>query len=314
MSAHAAYEQSLWNALRPNRFPARFLTWLAVGMLASALIHVGVFIMDGTPWTGSVSWRKPITFSVSFGLLMWTVGWILDRLPDRRRLAAGVAIVLGLASSVEVALIVAQQWRGRASHFNTATDADAAVFTVMGIMVGLAALALLAVFVWSLVEPPADGLDRIAVIAGMALVVTALGFGQWVLSLGLDHLNRIGTVPQPVTAGDAGVAKFPHAVALHGIQLFIVGAAMLRRVAPSPRVGRRMMYTIVGAYSGMLAFAAMQTISGRAPQDLRLISAVLLAVSLLVLAWAVLRIVTWWRRDSSDPVAADPGLASTFSR
>jgi integrase len=44
-----------------------------------------------------------------------TVGWILDRLLDRPRLAGTIASTLGVSSTIEVGLITVQAWRSGAS-------------------------------------------------------------------------------------------------------------------------------------------------------------------------------------------------------
>jgi hypothetical protein len=43
---------------------------LVVGavLIVSGLLHLVVFAIDGGPWEGPVSWRKAVTFGVSFGL------------------------------------------------------------------------------------------------------------------------------------------------------------------------------------------------------------------------------------------------------
>jgi hypothetical protein len=139
--------------LRPIRCPARVLSTGAVAWLVVGLLHVGVLAADGWAWSGAVSFRKPLVFSVSIALLLAAIGWVLDRLPDRPRLAGTVAWALLVSSTVEVGLIMLQAWRGRASHFNTFEAGDAAIFTAMGVMVGVMSLCLVAVLVWPLIEP-----------------------------------------------------------------------------------------------------------------------------------------------------------------
>jgi hypothetical protein len=65
--------------------------------------------------TGVVA--QPVAIGVSFGLLLWSVGWIMRRMPDRWwvRVPAGL---VGFSSLLEYVLITMQRWRGVASHFN----------------------------------------------------------------------------------------------------------------------------------------------------------------------------------------------------
>jgi hypothetical protein len=259
--------------------------WLVIGAL-----HVIPLAGDQWNWAGAVSWRKPIVFGLSIGLLLATIGWVIDRIPIRGRSASVIAWILALSSSVEVALISIQTWRGRASHFNVLEGSDAAIFGLMGAAVGFMSLCLLTVFVWSMVKRPAEKLVRIAVIGGLALVVAGLGLGQWIIELGSAYVERVQAVPDTVLVGEAGVAKFPHALALHGIQVFILYAILLQVGDRSMRKAARM-YALVGLYSMSVILVSAQTIAGYAPMELTLFSigfVLCLSVS-IVLIWAAVR-------------------------
>jgi hypothetical protein len=253
--------------LRPVRRPARVLYAGATAWLVSGLVHLVVLAANGWAWSGAVSFRKPLTFSVSIALLLATIGWVLDRLGDRPRLAGTIAWTLLVSSTVEVALITMQAWRGRASHFNTLAAGDAAVFVAMAVMVAVMSLCLVAVLVWSLVRPPQDRLVRLAVLGGLVLIMTGLGLGQWIIELGNDFVETHRAVPDTVMYGERGVAKFPHAVALHGIQLFILAAVLARRSVLTEAARRRAVRLVVWSYAAVLVFASAQTIAGNGPLD-----------------------------------------------
>ncbi|HEX6301380.1 MAG TPA: hypothetical protein VF148_13005 [Acidimicrobiia bacterium] len=108
-----SYPPAFANDLRPVRRPAPTLYAGAILWLFSAAVHAGVLVLDGWQWSGSVSFRKPLVFSISIALLLATVGWVIDRLPDRPRLASALAWTFLVSSSIEVGLIAMQTWRGR---------------------------------------------------------------------------------------------------------------------------------------------------------------------------------------------------------
>jgi hypothetical protein len=275
--------------LRPMSRPARLLYGGAAFWLVAGLFHIGALAMDGWQWSGSISFRKPIVFSVSIGLLLGSVGWVIDRLPERPRLEGALAWTLLASATLEVGLIALQTWRGRASHFNVFEGGDALIFAVMGVMIGLVSLCLVVVLVWSLIERPADPLVRFAVIGGLLLVMTGLGIGQWIIELGNEFVARNGTVPETVTYGESGAAKFPHAVAFHGIQVFIVAAVALQRVRLPSASRRRLMRTVFWAYAAGLVFASVQTVLGQGPLQPSVWS-LGLVVSLLTLAVVFARV------------------------
>ena len=248
--------------LGPRTRAARVVMATALAWVVSAVVHVGVFVVDGGGWDGPVSWRKPIVFSVSIALLLWAVGWVLDRMPvARARLAGVLAWGLAVTSTIETSLIVLQTWRGRASHFNVVDPTDAAVFGIMGAMIGLMALGLVVLLAWALVERPPDAATRWAVLGGLAMIATGLGVGQWLVELGMTYVERFGAVPDVVTHGDA-VVKFPHAVAFHGIQLFALVLALGTATdLTAPRRLQAVRCAVFG-YGGLLVFAVATSIAG----------------------------------------------------
>jgi hypothetical protein len=288
------------NDLRPIRRPARILYAGAFFWLISAAVHIAALALDGWQWSGSVSFRKPVVFSVSIGVLLATVGWVLDRLPDRPRLAGVLAWTFLVSSSIEVGLIAMQTWRGRASHFNVLEAGDAAVFAAMGVSVGVMSLCLIGTLIWSSIERPPDPLVRFAVIGGLVLVATGLGIGQWIIGLGAEFVARNQEVPETVLYGSAGVAKFPHAVAFHGIQVFIISAVMLRKSALGESAQRRLMHLVFWSYAAILVFASAQTVAGRAPFDLSPWS-----VGLVASCAGVFLGLTWIIRSGRNPASVD---------
>src|SRR5215217_7973035 len=112
---------------RRSSLPDAWAYRLAAGLVAAGVAHGALQLLVGGPWTGPVSWRKPATFGVSFGLTLATVTWVsaLAGVPSVRR---GLVLrAFAAASTVEVAVITVQAWRGVPSHFNTTTPLNAAL-------------------------------------------------------------------------------------------------------------------------------------------------------------------------------------------
>jgi hypothetical protein len=293
--------RSVLSAVRLEKVASRRLGMAAALLGGSAACHVLVLLVTGGDWNGAVSFRKPITFGVSVGLLLWTCGWVMDRLPGRKKLEGSLAAVLIGSGVIEVGLITAQAWRGVASHFNFTTATDSIIFSAMGASIGVFSVALVGLAIWAVVQRPADRVTRWGILAGLALVITGLGLGQWVIGLGLDMAEQLGHAPDTVLAGDAGVAKFPHAMALHGIQLFI-GASILAR---SGRLGERsqlnaVRLTVVG-YVTLVAWSIVHTNAGRAPFDFSGLEGILGLVGSVMLAAASILLAAGLLRPARDP-------------
>ncbi|HJU81626.1 MAG TPA: hypothetical protein VJ796_07730 [Acidimicrobiia bacterium] len=244
------------------RYPySRLLGRFALALVFSAVLHLSVAIAKGGDWLGAVSFRKPVTFAVSFSLMFWAMGWLMDRFPRRPRLGWPIAIGLAGGGLVETGLITMQSWRGQASHFNFATEFDSGVFSVMGMTIGLVSLALLGIAIWTFVESP-PGM-KLPMGTGIVLVLLGLGLGVPLIEMGVRFWEAIGTVPDNLTVGAAGVAKFPHAIALHGIQVFILAVVVGNRLAARTSLVR----LAVGGYLAIVGWSIVHTNSGRAPVD-----------------------------------------------
>lgn len=191
----------------------RLLFWSGLLFLASALFHAGVWLAEGLPsLAGPVSWRKPMTFGISTGLLFLSLAWVVGLLPQTRRLMRQVRVFTALLIA-EVTLIDLQQWRGVASHFNTSTPLDGAIFTAMGMLITAAAVLIL---IWTIAlfrhELPTTPAYAFAARAGMVM---------------LNAGNFIGMV---IAASEATALKPLHGAALHVIQALPVIVWLLARV------------------------------------------------------------------------------------
>src|SRR3954464_8671967 len=120
------------------RWPRPLLA-LAAATAVTTLVVTVLAVIVHTQVTGVDRWLKPWKFSVSITVSVLTLAW-MSRLVHRRRRTA--LAVCGLAAGLlglELAIIIVQAARGRASHFNTATALDARLFSVMGLVIVLVA-------------------------------------------------------------------------------------------------------------------------------------------------------------------------------
>ncbi len=178
---------------------------VAAVLFLAGLFHLGVFFVDGGPWEGPVSWRKAVTFGLSFGLTLATYAWVGGFL----RLRAFWLGLFTFASVMEVTLVSLQAWRKVPSHFNEATAFDTVVTRALAgggfvIIVSVTALVVTA-FRASHLTPSM----RLAVRVGASSLAVALVFG------GLMIAER------------GGSWKLSHGVAMHGVLLLPLLAWLL---------------------------------------------------------------------------------------
>ncbi|WP_159037043.1 hypothetical protein [Streptomyces specialis] len=254
--------RQVWSAVRPVTAQQRFLWWCGTLLTASGAVHAVVAVVDQAPWWGAVSWRKPVEFGMSFGILCWSAVWVMRQLPVRRWgwLPAGL---LGGGSLVEVAMITMQRWRGEASHFNEETAFDTAVWSVMAQVVILVVLAVVLLLAWSLARFRGAPAARVAVVAGLlgVLVSGYIGFGM--AAEGEAAVEATGQVPDSVEFGAEGSAKLAHAIGLHGLQVLgLLAIGLGLRPAPA-RTQTRLMVSAVVGYGAVFASVTATAYAGR---------------------------------------------------
>jgi hypothetical protein len=223
--------------------------WVSVLLFASGLFHLIVFAVDGGPWEGPVSWRKPVTFGLSFGITLATVVWVSTLLKVRSFIPA----LFTAASIAEVTLITVQAWRKVPSHFNEETTFDTLVtrsLTAGGVVIIFVVLWLVVAALRAKHLAPSM---RLAVRVGSATLLVALAFGGLMIAKG-TILVREGS-PELAYA-TAGSWKLAHGVAMHGVLLLPLLAWLLTFTPWSEARRTRVVALASGGYLLLIGAAA----------------------------------------------------------
>ncbi|MEV6969178.1 hypothetical protein AB0M47_29100 [Hamadaea sp. NPDC051192] len=184
---------------------------VGLALIASGLFHLLVFAIDGGPWEGPVSWRKPTTFGLSFGLTLLTVTWLSGYLRAPRWLLA----VFAADCVVEVAGITVQAWRGVPSHFNMETPVNRAIAMMLAAGGFILVAVLLAMAWYAFRGDPAQSPSlRLALRTGFATMIIALASGAAMIARGVTLVNS-GEQQSAYQLG--GFLKPLHGVSLHGV-------------------------------------------------------------------------------------------------
>jgi hypothetical protein len=211
VTRRASVRATLWDAWAHGHRVERACYVIGALLIAAGVFHLGVFAVDGGPWEGPVSWRKPATFGLSFGLTLIAVAWVASYLPIGRR-----ALVLGVFAAdcvVEVGGITLQAWRHVPSHLNRETPFNSAVSTVLAAGGGvlIVVLGTLAVAAFR-ANPGIAASMRLALRAGFASLMIGLVTGGAMIARGVTESGD-----QQRIYHDIGFLKPVHAVSLHGV-------------------------------------------------------------------------------------------------
>lgn len=299
-----AYPPALTVPLRAiTGLPAahRFLIACGLLLLASGAFHGVVLLLSDTGWEGPVSWRKPILFGFSFGITVVTVAIVASALRMRSGVAWALLGSLGVASVAETALITLQTWRGVPSHFNFATGFDGAIFSAMGGLVAVVAVALVILTVLTFTSQRTDARSLAwAIRAGMVLLLVGQALGGAIIAVGVpaaiaDQAAVFG--PEGVVFGEAGILKSPHGIAMHAIQVLPLLAWLAQVAGWKERLRIRAVVSAIVGYSALLGVSSFQAFTGQATLHLAAPSLAVAGVAAaLVTVPAVLVAVSLVRR------------------
>lgn len=224
--------------------------WYAISALLvlAGVFHFGVFLVKGGPWYGPVSWRKPTTFGLSFGLTLATITWVSSFVRMGTRTRDVLLTFFAAACVLEVALISLQAWRHVPSHFNNEGPLNTAIaFTLAG--GGAILIAVLVTFTIAAFRRPPEGVTpamRAAVRAGFVALMFALAAGGAMIAKGMV-LVRTGHQQAAYTAADA--LKPAHAVTMHAILVLPALAWLLSFTTWDQERQLKLVNRVTGAYA-----------------------------------------------------------------
>jgi hypothetical protein len=191
----------------------RVCSVVGLALIGSGLLHLVVFAVDGGPWHGPVSWRKPVTFGLSFGLTLLTVGWLMAYLPLPGRWGRFLLGVFALDCCVEVGGITVQAWRHVPSHVNRETPFDSAISTALAAGGGVLVIVLGTLGVAAFRARVAPSM-RLALRAGFTSLMIGLVTGAAMIARGVAEVNG-GRQQRAYEV--LGFLKPVHGVSLHGV-------------------------------------------------------------------------------------------------
>ena len=240
--------------------------WAHVALAVPMLVGLAV---DERLVLGINPWIKPLKFALSITIYVWTVAFLLgDLRAAAPRAARLISRGVALAMTVEILCIGGQALRGVPSHFSQAPALDAAVFSIMGLMIFLNTLLAFWLFLlyWrGNLRLPAPQLWGVR----LGLLVFMAGSGLGAVMIGRNG-HAVGVpdggpgLPVLNWSTEAGDLRPPHALGLHGLQVLpLVGwaAARARRFEAARQTG--LVLAFAGVYLLVIGLLLHQALAGR---------------------------------------------------
>lgn len=235
--------------------PSHLYIATALVLILSGLVHLAVFAVDGGPWNGPVSWRKPVTFGLSFGVTLLAVVGVTSYVRVGPRLRNVLLGVFAADCVVEVGGITLQAWRGVPSHLDMETPFDTAVSMTLAIGGGVLVVLLSVFAVASFRHRPTGPAGMaLAVRSGFAILLVALASGAAMIARGVV-LTRTGH--QEAAYHSTASLKPLHGVSLHAVLVLPALAWLLSRTPLSETTRWRIVAAAVGGYAAAVAAAGV---------------------------------------------------------
>jgi hypothetical protein len=252
--------------LRQNQ-PVLMTTGLIMLILTAILAIVSMF--DPQQILGINRWIKPMKFTVSTWIYLWTVAVYLNFINGFERSKKVIGWGVSALFAGEIVLVIMQAARGTTSHFNIARPFDALVFSTMGLLIAVNTLLVFyLVFLYFRAE---IDLPK-AIVWGMRLgliIFLASSFEGGYMSTQIGHAVgvRDGGAGIPVFnwSSEGGDLRVAHFVGMHAFQAIPVFALMLvrlqKRFAPVRPLALTVVFALVYFVSFTLVF--VQALKGK---------------------------------------------------
>ena len=258
------------------------------GTAAAHLVLLALFLalglVDGRQVTGQPVWLKPAKFAASISLYTLTLAWLLAHVEGHARAVRAVAGVTVTGLWLEILIIGGQAARGEASHFNSTSPLNAALFSVMGVSV-LTVWATGFVALWLLCRQRfADRAFALALRTGLLVSLLGAGLGGMMTQPTAAQRGQLAAGELPARMGAHAVGtpdegpglpgvgwstrggdlRVPHFLGLHAMQLLpLLSLALLRRARGAQERER---LALTGAssfgYLGLVGVLTLQALRG----------------------------------------------------
>ncbi|MGW3910699.1 hypothetical protein ACWEBX_04100 [Streptomyces sp. NPDC005070] len=244
---------------KPSLRPAEQLCRATGALLVlSGLLHLLVLAVDGGPWDGPVSWRKPVTFGLSFGLTLIAVTWVTSYVRMEARPRTALLVVFAADCVLEVGGITLQAWRRVPSHLDMETGFDTAVSMMLAVGGGILVVVLTTFAVASFRHRPSGPAGMpLAVRSGFAILLVALASGATMIARGVV-LTRTGH--QEAAYHSTAPLKPLHGVSLHAVLVLPALAWLLSRTDWSEEARQRIVWAAVGLYTAAVVLTGVQAV------------------------------------------------------
>jgi hypothetical protein len=238
--------------------------WFHWALLA---VLICIYPFDTQSILGVDRWIKPMKFSTSIAIYVWTLAWYLRYLTNRMRAVRFISWGVAISVISEIVCIVAQAARGTTSHYNVATAFNAVVFAFMGVMIGINTFLVLYTLVLFLKEEPQ--IPR-AYLWGIRFGLVVFLLASLVGVVMIRHLaHTVGALdggpglPFVNWSREHGDLRVAHFAGMHALQILPLAGFLLHRSRRPESVQVAYTFAISFLYLALAVFLGVEAWQGR---------------------------------------------------
>lgn len=234
--------------------------------LLAVICFVALFIDERT-LMGINVWIKPLKFTISGGIYLLTVGYLITLYPFSKRKKNIVNNIISWTLAIEICIIVLQAARGIKSHYNQSNLLDGILFGSMGLLISIIVMTMVFFVIETIrlkLKTPKS--VQYAILAGWLIVL----FGSWVGGQMISQMaHNVGVadggegLPLLNWSTIAGDLRVAHFFGLHAIQIIPLFALTLTKKWKTKETNRIVLTVIFGlVYASLIAFTFYQAKQG----------------------------------------------------
>jgi hypothetical protein len=257
---------SVGTALRTLHRVNPILSWTGWLNVALAVLATALLLLDHRLVTGAPVWMKPLKFSLSITVFVWTLGWLLADLPlAAQRAVQYISWGVAVSMLMEQAVIFVQAARGTTSHYNVNSALNGILFGLMGIFILVNTL----MTIWALVlvwRHPLHG--PVGYVWGVRLGLLLFLVGSVLGGMMIHNMQHTVGAPDggPGLPGlgwstRTGDLRIAHFLGMHALQVLPLLGWVLS--SWSPRLATPLTWTGAALYAGMVAGLFALALAGR---------------------------------------------------
>ncbi|WP_299436458.1 hypothetical protein [uncultured Aquimarina sp.] len=227
---------------------------------------IGLFIDDRTV-LGVNTWIKPLKFSISIAIYIFTVGYLISLYPYSNRKKNILSTIVSWTLLIEMLIIGYQASQGVQSHYNESNVLSALLFLGMGIMIAINVLIMI-LFIFDTIRLKLNTTKSIqwAILIGWIVIVV----GSWIGGQMINQLSHsVGVVdggtglPLVNWSTVGGDLRIAHFFGLHGIQIIPLFALWVSKKWKITNRKQIIAVTIFGlSYASWIGFVFYQAKQG----------------------------------------------------